>query len=1102
MVAMAEESKSAAMEGARSVGAGLTDMQPGGAKPESAPKASASLMANIMEGTPQDVIERYAGLVEASKEKDFGEYETNVVIIDTETTGVSYKRDELTQIAAARLVGGEPTEWFVTFVNPGMPIPEEITHLTNITNDDVKDAPTPEDALTQLVEFVGDAKLVAHNAAFDMHFVTEHVEGYPLLENEWIDSLELSRITLPRMKSHRLIDLVKAFGAPLSTHRADDDVLATCALYRILLAAVDAIPSELLQTIAGFVNEDIWPFGQIFKAFASRKHAEYESSKLSAEDRAQGKVALPETFSLAECRKKRVREFKPVKHKDAATMFPPKMLERLREAGATIRTESGEEPAVMSFPSTYDMEDAFSAEGDMGRIYADYEAREEQLEMAVAVRNAFEDSKNLMVEAGTGTGKSMAYLIPCVETALMNDITVGIATKTNALLDQLVYKELPAIAMAIKELSDASAPDEAGGDIPGNAGPIGSLNKTDRELSFVPLKGFTHYPCLYRINRILRHGPGLRTFANEELSQAPSLAALLSFIQQTEYDDIDSLKIDYRALPRATITTNSGDCLRRRCPFYGTECFVHGQRMRAESADVVVTNHSLLFFDTAAGGSLLPPIRYWVVDEAHGAEEEARRALSMDVSIDTLARLSRRANSDDPSTNVFLAAARKVDLPDQGEYDDDATYQDVDANEPGSLFYGLIQKARKQASLFAESQEAFASQSLSLLEFDTQRKSSYETFDLWINHGVRNSPQFQALETLAKEMVEKGEKLVTFAQEIVALMDDFKGVGFAQREVASLALELKEIVVAANAIFLNPTESYVYSVTLNRREGKGARAKNPASNKTVFHAQLYNVGQELDETLYANTRSVVFTSATLTVNNSFEAFAGAMGLNTSEQSAASELVLKPCFDFDKNMKVLIISDIPEPNENGYLESLQEFLRNAHVAQNGSMLTLFTNRKELDKCFSAVEPHLKEHGLRLVSQRKGTSVKGLRDEFLSDEALSMFALKSFWEGFDAPGATLRGVVIPKLPFSKPSDPLSLERKNRDDAAWRKFDLPRAVIDIRQAAGRLIRKADDAGAFILCDSRLLSKSYGRSFINSLPSKNVQVVTSAEACETLSE
>ncbi len=1105
---------------------------------------SVELMQNIMEGTPQDVVERYAKLSDDAKTKDFGEYETNVIVIDTETTGVSYKRDELTQIAAARLTCGQPTDWLVTFVNPGMSIPEEIVHLTNISDDDVADAPTPQEALAQLVEFVGDAKLVAHNAAFDRHFVTRHVEGYPLLENEWIDSLQLSRIALPRMKSHRLIDLVKAFGAPLSTHRADDDVLATCALYRILLAGVDAMPNDLLQTIASFVDEQTWPFGRIFKSFADQKHAEYEALQLTDEERAIGRVLFPQEFSLEQCRRARVRKYSPVKHKDALEVFPPKLLERFRESGATVRTEDGGEPAVMSFPSAQDMEDTFSSNGDMGCIYEDYESREVQLEMALAIRDAFENSENLMVEAGTGTGKSMAYLIPCVETALANNITVGIATKTNALLDQLVYKELPSLAAALKKREQNSSgvlasSTEGKGDVSGESDvskdQSALINSDSGALTYVPLKGFAHYPCLLRISRILRNGPGVRTYANEELSQAPSLAALLSFIQQSDYDDIDSLKIDYRALPKQAITTTSNDCLRRKCPFYGEQCFVHGQRMRAESADVVVTNHSLLFYDSVAEGALLPPIRYWVVDEAHGCEEEARRALSMDLSVDVLAKLAARASSEDPAHNVFLAASRKVNLPDEGVLAKGTSEENTleidkpnsapESSDPGTLFHGLVAKASKEGGLFAEAEEFFASQALRLLDFDTQRKSSYETFDLWINDGVRHSEQFKTLETLAKNMVDAAEKLVNTAQELVSIMNDFKGVDFAQRELASFALELKDALMSANYIFLNPNDSYVYSVTLNRRDGKSkgagsgvnageeialgagvgaghAASVRKGSNRSVFHAQFYNVGSELEQTLYANTRSIVFTSATLTVNNSFKPFADAIGLNTSEQSKASELVLSSCFDFDTNMKVLVISDIPEPSDAKYLECLQEFLREAHLAQNGSMLTLFTNRKELDKCFTAVEPHLKKHGLRLVCQRKGTSIKGLRDEFLADESLSMFALKSFWEGFDAPGSTLRGVVVPKLPFIKPSDPLSLERKDRDDAAWRKFDLPRAVIDVRQAAGRLIRKAEDRGVFILCDSRLLTKSYGKVFINSLPSKNVQVLTSAEACEILTK
>ena len=150
---------------------------------------------------------------------------------------------------------------------------------------------------------------------------------------------------------------------------------------------------------------------------------------------------------------------------------------------------------------------------------------------------------------------------------------------------------------------------------------------------------------------------------------------------------------------------------------------------------------------------------------------------------------------------------------------------------------------------------------------------------------------------------------------------------------------------------------------------------------------------------------------------------------------------------------------------------------------------------MDACYQDVQPHLKTADLRLVCQRWGVSVKGLRDDFLADETLSLFALKSFWEGFDAPGSTLRGVVLPKLPFSKPTDPLSCERNARDDAAWRTWVLPQAVLEVKQAVGRLLRKADDQGIVVLADARLLSKSYGKVFMRSMPSNDIRVLPCAQ-------
>lgn len=960
----------------------------------------------ITDGTPEDVIALYESLPQLACEGEFGPFDENVVVLDTETTGFSLNHDELTQIAAARMERGEIVEWFTTFVNPGKPIPEDVAHLTNIHDSDVENAPSPSEALAQLAAFVGDAVVVAHNAEFDRNFTTKHPAGYPLLENTWVDSLDLSRIALPRMKSHRLIDLVKAFGQVRSTHRADDDVAATCALLRILLAAVNAMPPQLLREIAAMATPEQWPTVVVFQYFAQRHTPEGEK---------------PLSFSLRSLRRERVG------------------LLNLRPL-----TDAAEAPQPLVFPISEAVSQAFTPDGAIGSIYADYEQREEQISMAEAVRSAFARSRNLMVEAGTGVGKSMAYLLPAIITARDNKINIGVATKTNALLDQLMYHELPALAQAL------------GG-----------------TFTYAALKGFSHYPCLHKVERVVLDGPRMRMIGKVEKHQAPALAALLSFINQTDYDDMDNLKIDYRLLPRWAITTTSHDCLRRKCPFFGTSCFVHGARRRAEASNIVVTNHSLLFCDLAADGGLLPPIRYWIVDEAHGAEQEARRAFSLELAEEDVLSLARRVSSEEARRNVFIRAERSVVM--------------TGGESSTTLFYGLTAKARSAGTKFAESAQVFCASLPDLLYFEGNRRSKgYENVDLWLNDDIRASSVFQGVARAARAMADDAEKLVTACQELVGYLDDIEGVAVIQREIAAIAMELKEILQAVEVICVKCPEQYVYAANLNRKNDK-------SQNK--LEALLLNVGQELDWNWFANTNSVVFASATLTVDGKFTSFAQAMGLNTSEHSQADELLLASSYDFDNQMTIYVVNDMPEPNDPAYLDALQQLLIGAHRAQHGSMLTLFTNRREMEKCFEEVQPILKADDLRLVCQKWGVSVKGLRDDFLADEHLSLFALKSFWEGFDAPGSTLKGVVIPKLPFAKPTDPLSCERAVRDDAAWRRYVLPAAVLETKQAAGRLIRKANDRGVLILADKRLVTKGYGKTFLRSMPSQNIRFCSAAE-------
>ena len=1006
------------------------------------------LLAYISDGTPQAIIDRYASLADASKESDYGELDRDIVVIDTETTGFSFNHDELTQIAAARMDKGEIVDWFVTFVNPGKPIPEDVAHLTNIHDEDVADAPSPEEALAQLAEFVGDSKLVAHNAAFDRTFTTRHPSGYPLLENTWLDSLDLARIALPRLKSHRLIDLVRTFGAPVSTHRADDDVAATCAVFRILLAAVDAMPKPLVAKIASLATPEQWETQIVFQYFAdhSGDAADVASDEVALIEDAARDIVSRETnegqlswatsqldlFSLQSIRRDRLRkiENRPKVDADAIASDP-------------VRS--------MKYPTAEEIAKAFSQEGLVGNLYKNYEPRAEQRDMSTSVRDAFASGDNLVVEAGTGVGKSMAYLVPLALTAQRNGITVGVATKTNALLDQLVFKEVPALAKALR----ASDPDA-------------------KPLTCAPLKGFSHYPCLRKIRSVVDDGAAMKEIQGKELSQGPAMAALLSFIEQTEYDDIDGLKLDYRLLPRKVITTSSQECLRRKCPFFGNLCFVHGARKRAEAADILVTNHSLLFCDMAADGGLLPPVRYWAVDEAHGAESEARRAFSIELDAENILREARRVAADDARRNVFSRAERRVVLNGAKE-------------ESETLFYTLTQKGKSAGESYRQTAEAFCASLKGLLFFDTNRHGrGYEIVELWVNSDIRSSATFGDIVDKGVAMRESAEKLIAACQNLVAYLEDIENAAAIQREIAAMAIDLKEQVNAVQVILEDPNESYAYAATLCRK-------KDRVGEK--LQGMPVNVGGKLNDTLYASTYSVVFASATLSVNGSFDGFTNAMGLGQGEFSPVKTCQLDSSYDFDKNMTVYVVADMPEPNEPSYMATLQKFLVEAHKAQQGSMLTLFTNRREMERCFDYVQPELKSDDLRLVCQKWGVSVKGLRDDFLADEHLSLFALKSFWEGFDAPGATLKGVVIPKLPFMKPTDPLSCERAERDDQAWRHYVLPAAVLEVKQAAGRLIRRADDTGALILADHRLVSKSYGKVFLNSLPSNNIKVLPAAQ-------
>lgn len=938
-----------------------------------------NMAAAVLPGTPGFVIEQYATLAERAKNRSFGLIEDDVIVLDTETTGLSCAENELIEISAARLRGREVVDRFDTFVHPNGLIPPEITELTSITNADVAHAPRAEEAVAALEEFVQGCPVIAHNATFDRSFI-ESVKGGVKVSDIWIDSLALSRIALPRLSSHKLATMAELFGCAAVSHRASDDVEALCGVWRILLCALTDLPGGLMRLLADMHPDVRWPYRPIFSFLAGERQGE--------------------TFSLEAARAQVMQADAEPDHIDA------------------------DELPGLTMPRRDEIELRYAPGGLVNDMYASYEPRAEQIVMASEVRDAFATSTHRVIEAGTGVGKSIAYLVPAAEAAKRNKITVGIATKSNNLTDQLMYQELPKLA---REL--------------------------DGGLSFCALKGFDHYPCLLKLESL---AAGREITTNRDPADTlTAIAVLYAFACQSPTGDLDSLGIRWRSVNRADLTTSSRECARGNCHFFNRGCFVRCARRRAAKADIVVTNHSLLFRNVAADGKILPPIRHWIIDEAHSVEKEARRQWALSVSADESRMVFERLGGAQSGALGRLTHA-------------------LASSDAATLFLGLGAKAASSAS---RASLAMAELFEAVRELSRNGKADgYADANIWIGPELRAHRGWEYFEPTARTAIdaldEAGKNLSSLAESVGAENPEMV------IEVADGARRIKEMKSTLSLILEGADEHYVYSLQVNKARRAGGEA---------LTAERMDIGEALAEQWLPEMHSVVFTSATVTVSNSFDHFNHSVGLDRLPKGSFSCVQLESSYNFQENMAVVVAGDIPDPRDrDAYLAAMENLLVDVHMAMGGSTLTLFTNRRDMEDLYGRVEPRLSRQGLELACQLRGTSVKRLRDRFLSEESSSLFALKAFWEGFDASGATLRCVVIPKLPFANPTEPLSCERNVREERAWAKYSLPDAVLEVKQAAGRLIRTSTDRGVLVLADSRLLNKGYGKKFLSSLPSQ----------------
>ncbi|WP_418723040.1 helicase C-terminal domain-containing protein [Enorma sp.] len=942
-----------------------------------------TMEAAVLPGTPRFVIEQYKTLAGRPQERVFGIIEEDVVILDTETTGLSVRDNELIEISAAVLTQQGIKERFDTFVHPTGPIPDEIIKLTGIRNADVIHAPSAREAVAALAQFVAGRPVVAHNATFDRSFI-EAVKGGVNVSDIWIDSLALSRIALPRLASHKLSSMAELFGCAAVSHRATDDVDALAGMWRILLTALTDLPAGLLRLLADTHPDVAWSYRPVFSFLAQNM--------------------TDEPFSLRAARA-RVLEDEPGEE----------------------RFDSDDLPAL-AMPSDQAIEACYEPGGVVAKMYETFEPRAEQVEMSCEVRDAIASSTNRVIEAGTGVGKSVAYLVPLVAAAKENNITVGVATKSNNLADQLMYHELPKLSDAIE-----------GG------------------ISYCALKGFDHYPCLRKLERLARSTAEIKT-DRDPADTLTAIAVIYAFACQSPSGDLDALGIRWKSVNRQDLTTGSRECARRLCPFFPDACLVHGARRRAARSDVVVTNHSLLFRNVAAEGKILPPIRHWVVDEAHSVEREARRQWAITVSADDSRSVFERLGGEGAGTLGTIG-------------------REFSHHEAATLYMGLCARAvacatsasRSMADLFDAVRELSK----------TARGGGYDQVNLWIGDELRESEGWSAFLPTAFGAVDALEE----AEKALRALADALAQDAPERaaDVSEHARRIADLKDGLALIVRGEDDRYVYSLQVNRRLRAGGEA---------LTAERLDIGEALAEQWLPELHTAIFTSATLSVSGDFKHFEHAVGLDRLPSGSSKSLHLDSSYDFDANMSIVVASDLPDPrNRDAYIDALEDLLVDVHVAMEGSVLTLFTNRRDMEELFERVKPRLAAAGLELACQLRMSSARRLRDHFVAERSSSLFALKAFWEGFDASGETLRCVIIPKLPFASPTDPLACERAHREDRAWARYALPDAVLEVKQAAGRLIRSSTDTGVLVLADSRLVTKGYGKKFLSSLPTAMYQ-------------
>ena len=900
------------------------------------------------------------------------------VSLDLETTGLDPLTDEIIEVGVVKFNTDGVLDTYHSMVKPSKPLPYRVQIITGITERDLEKAPRPAAVFSELILFLGDSTIIGQSIGFDLAFLAEQ-DIKPL--GRVYDVFELANIVLPTLPDYRLASIAATLGvASVQYHRAMHDATAAKDVFLALIDKLCSFDPSIIAELDRLSAVADWPLAPLFRAASGEKLGDVFS------------VAGEPVFRIYGLAKEKEERLHPK---------PQRELIDVKRLAAMLQDD-----------------------GDVARSLSRFEYRKEQDAMMLAVAQALNKDERLIVEAGTGTGKSIAYLLPSIIFASSNEVPVVVSTSTISLQEQLVGKDIPELARALP-------------DVP---------------FRCVQIKGRSNYLCMRRWN-LYRHG---RVFAKEE---AGFIARMLVWLRNSEGGDKAelSLRKDEQAL-WDRVCAQSESCLGMSCPYQRRgQCFLYRARRRTEGAHLVIVNHALLLSDVASNSSILPSYRHLIIDEAHNLEDEATEQWGFEAGERDLRgyldRLGQRETGGRYGGLLFELGEhfRGSAVPIQHQHE---------IGEMSGEVYRSVERGRDHVLDFFDALWKF-------MQGHAEDRGGYEQ-RLRINAAKRQTPEWQDVElageniTLALEEVEAGLARIYAAVEPLDSMLDYDNLIL---EIAS-AMHRCEELCRYIGWASDAEEDMIY--WLSALDGY-----------VTMHAAPLDVSSVLEKDLFSTKDCLVLTGATLSTEDNFEYIKGRLGL-----SAVTEVLLGSPFNYKEAVLVYVPDDIPDPGVRGYQKAVSEALIEICRAAGGRTMALFTSHATLRASYEDIREQLRGDNILVLGQGLDGSPRQLIRAIKEDSHTVLLGTASFWEGVDVAGDSLSVLVITRLPFNVPTDPIFAARSELFGNAFNEYAVPKAILKFKQGFGRLIRTKSDRGVVVILDSRVRTKSYGAAFLSSLP------------------